>query len=121
MAKYKTMRHFFLAILMISGLSSMAQSNANDIFAAGVEDAERFTNDYFGPLSEGALYSISNGWYNSGKAKPLGGFEISIIGNMANFAIKDRNLITSQNPFSSKKFNTLFLVALREYLEFEKK
>ena len=89
MAKYKTMRHFFLAMLMISGLSSMAQSNANDIFAAGVEDAERFTNDYFGPLSEGALYSISNGWYNSGKAKPLGGFEISIIGNMANFKNKD--------------------------------
>ncbi|SMC62595.1 DJ-1/PfpI family protein [Cellulophaga tyrosinoxydans] len=39
----------------------------------------------------------------------------------SNFAIKDRNLITSQNPFSSKKFNTLFLAALREYLEFEKK
>ncbi|SMG17299.1 DJ-1/PfpI family protein [Arenibacter troitsensis] len=35
----------------------------------------------------------------------------------ANFAIKDRNLITSQNPFSSSSFNTLFLVALTGYLE----
>lgn len=35
----------------------------------------------------------------------------------ANFAIKDRNLITSQNPFSSSSFNTLFLELLKVYLE----
>ncbi|SDR95299.1 Putative intracellular protease/amidase [Polaribacter sp. KT25b] len=38
----------------------------------------------------------------------------------ANFAIKDRNLITSQNPFSSSTFNTLYLEALTEYLETKK-
>lgn len=83
------MKHFILIIAMIASFSSFAQSNANDVFAAGVADAERFSNDYFGPLTDGALYSISNGWYNSGKAKPLGGFEISIIGNMASFKNKD--------------------------------
>lgn len=34
----------------------------------------------------------------------------------ANFAIKDRNLVTSQNPFSSSSFNILYLEALTEYL-----
>lgn len=33
----------------------------------------------------------------------------------ANFAIKDRNLITSQNPFSGDSFKKLFLEALTEY------
>ena len=32
-------------------------------------------------------------------------------------AVKDRNLVTSQNPFSSDSFNTLYLSALTEYLE----
>jgi putative intracellular protease/amidase len=34
----------------------------------------------------------------------------------ANYAVKDRNLVTSQNPFSSTSFNTLYLEALSEYL-----
>ncbi|TDT40573.1 putative intracellular protease/amidase [Maribacter spongiicola] len=33
----------------------------------------------------------------------------------ANFAVKDRNLVTSQNPFSSSRFNALYLQTLNEY------
>jgi len=38
----------------------------------------------------------------------------------ADFAVKDRNLVTSQNPYSSSSFNTLYLNALTEYFETEK-
>ena len=34
----------------------------------------------------------------------------------SNFALKDRNLVTSQNPFSGSSFNKLFIEALCEYL-----
>lgn len=34
----------------------------------------------------------------------------------ANFAVRDRNLVSSQNPFSSKAFNELYLEALDDYL-----
>ncbi len=34
----------------------------------------------------------------------------------ANFAFKDRHLVTSQNPYSSQAFNILYLEALNEYL-----
>lgn len=34
----------------------------------------------------------------------------------ANFAIKDRNLVTSQNPFSSSAFSELHLQTLAEYI-----
>ncbi len=83
------MKKVLFLFSLVSSLHSIAQSNANDLFAAGVNDAEKFTNDYVGPMSEGLLYSMSTGWYNSGKAKPLGGFEISIIGNMASFKNKE--------------------------------
>ena len=78
---------FFLALACT--FISSAQSNINEILAAGLEDAEKFTNDYLSPVSEGAIYSISGSWYNTADAKPLGGFEISIIGNMTSYKNKD--------------------------------
>jgi len=60
----------------------------NDIFVSGLNDAERFANDYLAPVSEATIYSISNGWYNTADAKPLGGFEISIVGNITGFKNK---------------------------------
>lgn len=74
---------------MVCSLQAMAQSNINEILAAGLNDAEKFTTDYLSPTSEGIMYSLSSGWYNTADAKPLGGFEISIIGNMSNFKNKD--------------------------------
>lgn len=65
-----------------------AQSNVNDLLAAGLDDAEQFTDAYLAPVSEAAIYSIAGGWYNTADAKPLGGFEISIIGNMTPFKNK---------------------------------
>lgn len=79
---------FFLITLLFSTLT-IAQSNINELLAAGLDDAERFSTDYLAPLSEGAIYNISNGWYNSADSKPLAGFEISIIGNMSPFKNKD--------------------------------
>lgn len=35
----------------------------------------------------------------------------------ANYAVKDRNLVTSQNPFSGTAFNKLYLESLTEYLK----
>lgn len=68
---------------------AMGQSNVNELLAAGIADAERFTNSYLSPVSEGAIYSMGGSWYNTADAKPLGGFEISIIGNMAYFKNKE--------------------------------
>lgn len=74
--------------MLCTGLA-MGQSNVNELLAAGIADAERFTNAYLAPVSEGAIYSMGGSWYNTADAKPLGGFEISIIGNMASFKNKE--------------------------------
>ncbi|NND79185.1 MAG: hypothetical protein HKN53_04745 [Maribacter sp.] len=79
-----------LSLLVVAfSFQAMAQTDINNILAAGLNDAEKFTTDYLSPASEGILYSMSNGWYNTADAKPLAGFEISIIGNMASFKNKD--------------------------------
>lgn len=70
---------------------AMPLANAQDLnqlLISGVEDAERFANDYLAPVTEAGIYSISNGWYNTADAKPLGGFEISIVGNITGFKNK---------------------------------
>lgn len=75
-------------MLVACSYQAMAQSNINEILAAGLNDAEKFTTDYLSPASEGIMYSLSSGWYNTADAKPLAGFEISVIGNMSNFKNK---------------------------------
>ncbi len=92
---------------VVFGLQATAQSNINEILASGIDDAERFTTDYFAPASEGFMYSLSSGWYNTADAKPLGGFEISIIGNMASYKNKGDKMAFELNTadYDNLKFS----------------
>ena len=83
------MKRIIFLLVVACSFQAIAQSNINEILAAGLNDAETYTTDYLSPASEGIMYSISNGWYNTADAKPLAGFEISIIGNMASFKNKE--------------------------------
>ena len=76
-------------VLTLSCVSLVKAQDFNDLFISGLEDAERFANSYLAPVQEAGIYSISNGWYNTADAKPLGGFEISIIGNITGFNNKN--------------------------------
>ena len=82
------MKKLFSFLVIACSFNAIAQTNINNILAAGLNDAELFTTDYLSPASDGIMYSISSGWYNSADAKPLAGFEISIIGNMSSFKNK---------------------------------
>ena len=82
------MRKIVACIALLSVSLVGAQNNIGDLLASGLNDAERFTGAYLSPVTEGAVYNISNGWYNTGDAKPLGGFEISIVGNISPFKNK---------------------------------
>ncbi|MEZ4809373.1 MAG: DUF6588 family protein [Allomuricauda sp.] len=78
----------------------------NDLFVSGINDAERFANAYLAPVSEAGIYSISNGWYNTADAKPLGGFEISIVGNITGFKNKDdkKAFVLDPNDYENLDF-----------------
>lgn len=71
-----------LACVIIVNLSH-AQENINELLAAGINDAKRFSTDYIAPASDGLAYGINNGWFNNAKAPKRFGFELSIIGNVS--------------------------------------
>ena len=96
-----------LTCVFIGGcLTATAQADFNNVFSAGVEDAEQFTTDYLEPLSESVVYSLSTGWYNTADAKPLGGFEISLIGNITGFKNKQdkKAFILDPNDYENLDF-----------------
>ncbi|NJB72596.1 hypothetical protein GGR42_003087 [Saonia flava] len=97
---------YFLFVVFFASLT-YGQSNVNELLAAGLEDAERFTNDYMSPVSEGVIYSIAGGWYNTADAKPLGGFEISLIGNMAGFKNKEdkKSFVLNTSEYENLQFD----------------
>ena len=69
-----------IVILLLSQLTK-AQNGITRLLAAGQEDANTFANSYLSPGSDAVALGLSNGWFNSAKAKQLGGFEISVIGS----------------------------------------
>ena len=76
MKKFSTICFAFFAII-----SSQAQNNIDDLLAAGINDAKRFSKDYLAPATEGLAYGINNGWFNHGKGQKQFGLEISLIAN----------------------------------------
>ncbi len=100
------MRNLLTLIFACGCLTVTAQADFNNVFAAGVEDAETFANSYLEPLSESVLYSMSTGWYNTADAKPLGGFEISIIGNITGFKNKQdkKTFVLDPNNYQNLDF-----------------
>ncbi|RCW90043.1 DUF6588 family protein [Winogradskyella arenosi] len=60
-----------------------AQNDIDVFLAAGIDDAQRFANDYLAPGTNGIMHSMNANWFNSAEVKPLGGFEVSVVVNAA--------------------------------------
>jgi len=104
--KIRNMKYLLACIFIGTCLTASAQADFNNVFLAGVDDAERFTTSYMEPLSESVVYSMSTGWYNTADAKPLGGFEISILGNITGFKNKEdkKTFILNPNDYENLDF-----------------
>jgi hypothetical protein len=68
-------------LLSLSTFITQSQTDLENLLGAGVENAERFANDFLKPGTNGVMHSMNANWFNTADAKPLGGFEISIITN----------------------------------------
>ncbi|WP_396603183.1 DUF6588 family protein [Algibacter sp. R77976] len=82
-------------LLCLVTITTKAQSDIDALLAAGVDDAERFANDYLAPGTNGLMHSMNANWFNTADAKPLGGFEISVIVNAA--SVKDESKMFDLN------------------------
>ena len=75
------MKKIILISIMFLGISSYAQNGITRLLSTGIEDANTFADSYLSPGNDAVALGLSNGWFNSAKAKQLGGFEISLIGS----------------------------------------
>lgn len=81
--------------LSLMAMNTKAQNDIDVLLAAGVEDANRFANDYLAPGTNGLMYSMNANWFNTANVKPLGGFEVSVILNAA--TVKNENKVFNLN------------------------
>ncbi|PKQ45333.1 DUF6588 family protein [Confluentibacter flavum] len=93
-----------LLLLFIATISSKAQNDLDALLAAGVDDAQRFANDYLAPGTNGLMYSMNSNWFNSADAKPLGGFEISIIANAASVKNEHKSFLMNTDLYNNVQF-----------------
>lgn len=92
---------------MLLGLVTIyakAQNDLDALLAAGVEDAQHFANDYLAPGTNGLMYSMNANWFNTANAKPLGGFEISIIANAATIDSENKSFLMDTNTYNNVTF-----------------
>ncbi|WP_369048289.1 DUF6588 family protein [Tenacibaculum sp. UWU-22] len=91
-------------ICCISAISLQAQNDVDALLAAGVKDAQRFTNDYLKPGTNGLMHSINANWFNTAEVKPLGGFEVSIVANASIINNKKKQFLLNTNDYNNVKF-----------------
>jgi hypothetical protein len=89
------MKNPLLILVVFISTPFFAQENLEDLLAAGIEDAKRFTTGYITPATEAMIYNTANGWVQTAKVKDPLKFEISIIAN-ATF-VSDENKSFSLN------------------------
>ncbi|MEN3322921.1 DUF6588 family protein [Mariniflexile soesokkakense] len=89
-----------LMLFCITTISSKAQ-DIDALLTAGVKNAERFANDYLMPGTNGLMHSMNANWFNTADAKPLGGFEISIVANAASIKNDHKSFLMNIADYNS--------------------
>ncbi|NCO63649.1 MAG: hypothetical protein GW839_07715 [Flavobacteriales bacterium] len=96
-----------IALIMLFCLATVLTKAQNDFdvfLAAGIEDAQRFADDYLAPGTNGLMYSMNAGWFNTADAKPLGGFEITVLVNAATIGSDDKSFLMNTDLYNNVDF-----------------
>ncbi|GAA0712369.1 hypothetical protein GCM10009430_02720 [Aquimarina litoralis] len=98
------MKKILLLILVCNLSYTFGQQNIDDLLAAGVNDAQRFASDYLRPASDGLIYSMNQGWFNSAKSKKKFRFEISLIANASFVGSDNKSFILDTSQYENLQF-----------------
>ncbi len=97
-------KNLFLLLMCLVSNTIFSQENIDDLLAAGIEDAKRFSTDYLFPATEGVAYGINNGWFNHGKAMDQFGFEFSIQANAGFIADEKKSFDLRVAEYNNVRF-----------------
>jgi len=77
------MKKTLLLCMILLSQVSHTQTNVDQLLELGIENAQRFSTDYFAPAGELLVNSMSNGWYKTAEVKKKWHFEVGFIGNLS--------------------------------------
>ncbi len=83
---------------------SIAQNQLEDLLAAGIEDAQRFSKGYITPAAEGMIFNLSNSWIQTSEVKKPLKFEISFIGSATFVNEEKRNFTLNTADYNNLYF-----------------
>ncbi|MBT8325512.1 MAG: hypothetical protein HKN99_06760 [Winogradskyella sp.] len=98
----KTLFQLVATLLFVTTVYS--QDNIDELLAAGIADAQRFTTDYIAPANEGLAYGLNNGWSNNAKAPRRFKFELSIIGNASFIKDEKKTFLMNISDYENIRF-----------------
>ncbi|MDO6472641.1 DUF6588 family protein [Maribacter sp. 1_MG-2023] len=84
------MKKIIIFLIILIWFDGRAQNfNFKDYLLLGVDQAEKLATGYVEPLSEGLLYGLTGGWYNTAQVKNKWELELSLVTN-GSFVPKDK-------------------------------
>ncbi|MDY8138579.1 DUF6588 family protein [Aquimarina sp. 2201CG5-10] len=98
------MKKLTLLFVLLTGHVTISQVNIDQILEIGIDNAQRFSQDYFQPAGEGVVNGMSSGWYNSAAAKKLFHFEIGIVGNASFVREEKQSFRLNENDYTDITF-----------------
>jgi hypothetical protein len=95
---------FFATLALTMCIAASAQENIDELLAAGINDAKRYVSGYLSPAFDGALYSITGGWFNSAETREPFRFGLSIIGSGAIVKDKRKSFLLDTSEYEYLQF-----------------
>lgn len=100
------MKNLSLFILLFATIfTTNAQENIDELLAAGINDAKRFTTDYIAPASEGLAFGINNGWFNKATSSKRFGLEFSILANASFIKDEKKSFLMNISDYENIRFS----------------
>lgn len=97
-------KYLYTLITLACVSTAYSQDNIDELLAAGINDAKRFTTDYLAPASEGLAYGINNGWSNNASAQRRFKFELSVIVNASFIKDEKKSFLLDVSDYENIRF-----------------
>lgn len=89
-----------MVLSLIASQITFAQEDEGDIyFQIGVEDAERYIEEYLRPFYNGVGYGFTGGWYNTAETHKQWGFDFTISMNVAYIPRRDTKFLFENEDY----------------------
>ncbi|GGX21265.1 DUF6588 family protein [Aquimarina muelleri] len=98
------MKKCTLLLVLLLNHISYAQTEIDQILEIGIENAQRFSKDYFASAGESLVNAMSNGWYSTAKTKKLWHFEAGIVGNLSFVREEKQSFIMNTAEYTGLTF-----------------